>query len=396
MRSALVVLGVIVGAGSLVLLGPTGAASAAAPVVPIYTDDGTGSGPALGVRYGDLVAFPTFRDYDSTGWTTDPSFGSERGPGVIGGTYYTGYAPIYCWFGEPIRHGGSQVDLTYNCRRFDLKPTLLSAAFSVGPANGHPAVVTCAYYAHSSPADQFTLTNNTTLGDTGGDDYSDGTVQSGRVSPLGTGDCPYLVSITVEVGVWSSAVDSQTSKSFTWTAAQAYDPRPIGAKGDDALACTALNEVDRVPACTAIIAASNPEASYTCPWDWGTSGDWFADFATWVGGYTTWAGCMFIPRGWDRAHALSGAISGGSAAATAAALTHSLPGSLACGPVGTLPLVSGSLALNTCPMDVFPTPLKNVIGYAMVLPVAWLGVKRVFWALGGDSAPNVKTGKSGA
>ena len=47
-------------------------------------------------------------------------------------------------------------------------------------------------------------------------------------------------------------------------------------------------------------------------------------------------------------------------------------------------------------MDVFPAPLKNVIGYAMVLPIAWLGVKRIFWSLGGDAAPNVKTGKTGA
>lgn len=396
MRAAFAALGVLAGALALAVSVPSAAEAAVALTAPTYTDDASGSGPVRGVNYSALEYIATSHPtpiYDAGGWGGPTAITSLRAAGSPYDAAHT--QPVVCWLNNPVNYYGAvNVAIPITCKHFDSDPSGISSQVTLSSAT-----VTCAPHAHNLSTDTFGVG-----GFGGGVGYVSNMAHPADTDLVSVASsygsaCPYLVSVSVTLHYYADVADGSpdgaTSASFTWTANQVFEsPTALDpADGDLAAVCNATNESVRDPSCAAILASG--DAPINCHWDWGTTGDWFADFATWVGGATPWFGCMFIPQGWDRSHKLADAMAHGSAATSISALGAALPSSLACGSVGTLPVLGGgTIPLNTCGLDVMPTPFKNVIGFALALPIAWLGVKRIFWSLGGDSAPNVKVGKS--
>lgn len=199
-----------------------------------------------------------------------------------------------------------------------------------------------------------------------GTDY---TVSSGAAA-VGTrtlSNCVYLVSIVYTINS-GYTTDHKTTLTATW--------KPGQWKTADSGWAAATDPSQFV--------GGGAELPIQCPID--TSGsDIVTVFGHFFGSLASLPVCLLVPVGWDRSGQIAAVWNSGPAGQLVTAFKESVPSGLVCGPIATIPWMGTSIALDTCTADVASSTVKTVIGWVMVLGVAALVVRRLFWVVGSQA-----------
>jgi len=191
------------------------------------------------------------------------------------------------------------------------------------------------------------------------------------VSPVGPAgspssvECPYLVSVSVDLESGYPQPDNLTTLKTTWKASQW-----LTSSGGWTPA-TGVNQ----------FSGGSVELPISCPIN-NSGSDLFTVVQNVVGSLVQLPVCWFVPAGWDRAGRIADVWNSGPAGELADAFKAAVPSGLVCGPVATIPWQGTSVALDTCTADVASSTVKTVVGWVIVLGLAALIVRRLFWVVG--------------
>lgn len=203
---------------------------------------------------------------------------------------------------------------------------------------------------------------------------------------IGDQPCAYLKEIHLSVCIWST--NSPTGYGCTetvWTYGIYTNGNPYG-DGDTPGDSFCQYMTTPTGQCVDILFPdpNKPEAAIVCTINYSDPGNPITNIGEFFGGLPNFVGCLFTPKGWDRAGKIEKTWTNGPVGKLTAAFTEAVPEGIVCGDLVTLPLLEGqSLELDTCNADFAPDIAKTVVGWIFVMGLCVLIVKRIMWSVGG-------------
>lgn len=196
--------------------------------------------------------------------------------------------------------------------------------------------------------------------------------------------CDFIKEIYITVCVWvlPNGEDSFSCFQTIWIYFSFRDANPYPETTPEEDLCQ--YQLNPTGNCGAILYPdpNAPEASINCVIEYSDPANPITSIGEFFVGLPPWAACMFVPVGWDRNGSIQRTWTTGNIGKMQSAFQASVPGSIGCGPLASIPMWGDTVELNTCSVDIAPAMVKVVVGWVMVLGVCFLIIRRIMWSVG--------------
>lgn len=191
--------------------------------------------------------------------------------------------------------------------------------------------------------------------------------------------CPFLQEVTVSICSYVGFGDGESCQTHTWDSDRFRSGTIY--PGDDDPTIELCLQYPESPGCYEVLNPGYADGAIVCIIE--AEGDFLVWIVTWVSEVPEWLACMVIPEGWDRSDTIYRTFWDGPIGTSTEDFQQALPDSIGCGVIGSIPFMGETVTVDTCSADFAPGWIKSAIGWLIVLGLAVLAIRRVFWAIGG-------------